>query len=275
MSEELFKILTAYYHHIRPIISGTSDPKDHDLLWVSKGGKALSSKCIRDVYVRGLSSGGSNMAVTPSSIRQTLSNIAHITQKRVKRTDSQNRFTNAIAFSMRHSVKVHEQSYVRSSMPLLKSRTDSLESKILNGTQLSKDDINSVTDESIHTVLLPKHPPAKREHTHFPKEYAVPDGNKTTYHYIQDLFDGNFSHKTDASVDILREKLESRPETAEKIQQNLGLHHLECLTKLIFKVKTYKDFLKRHRASFWKQSPGGLSVKKRPPRLTSNGYLKA
>lgn len=218
------------------------------------------------------------MAVTPSSIRQTLSNIAHIAQKRAK-SDSQNRFTNAIAFSMRHSVKVHEQSYVRSSMPLLKSRSDSIESKLLNGTPLSKDDISSVTDESIHTVLLPKHPPAKREHTHFPKEYALPDGNLTTYHYIQDLFDGKFSHKTDASVDILREKLESRPETAEKIQQNLGLHHLECLTKLIFKVKTYKDFLKRNRAlfraRFWKESPGGLSVKKKGPKLTRNGDLQA
>ena len=254
MTEELFNILKQYYLHVRPILAGTSECNDHDPLWISKGGKALSSKCIRDITIRGLQSGSSDMPVTPMSIRHTLSNIAYITQKRVK-SDSQNRFTNAIAFSMRHTVQVHEQSYVRSSKPILQSRTDSLETKILNGTPLSNEDISSVTEESIHTALLPKHGPTTRENKYFPKEYATPLGNKTTYEYIQELFDGNFSHKTHASSEILREKLESHPQTAEKVKQNLGLQHFDSLYKLQSKVKTYQDFLKRRRAMFWKQAP--------------------
>ena len=248
----------------------------------------MSSKCVRDICVRGLQSGTSNLKVTPMSIRHTLSNIAHITQKRQAKTDSQHRFTNAIAFSMRHSPAVHQAHYIRSSQPILQSRTDTLETKLLNGYQLTPSDIISVSDESINTALLPNHAGAAEanegerrtdtgganlrtswsesmcEHHHRPKcmcnhpqpkEYATPLNNLSTYSYIQDLFNGDFRHSTPASASILRAKLKAQPATAKKIQENLGLQHFKSLHKLQGKIKTYKTFLKRHQARFWQQAP--------------------
>ena len=233
----------------------------------------MSSKCVRDICIRGLQSGTSNMKVTPMSIRHTLSNIAHITQKKAAASDVQNRFTNAIAFSMRHTPQVHSDSYIRCSKPILQSRTDSLETKLLNGCTLSPEDIESVSDASINTAILPDHAPKlppptiqKQPSSHrpeplhrvpppHPKEYATPIGNKSTYEYIQDLFDGDFHHNTPASSDILRARLKSQPTTAEKILQNLGLQHFKSLHKLQGKIKTYKIFLKKHQDMFWKHAP--------------------
>jgi len=205
------------------------------------------------------------------SIRHTLSNIAHITQKKAK-NDAQHRFTNAIAFSMRHTPAVHEASYIRCSKPILQSRTDSLETKLLNGHEITPSDIVSVTDESINKVLLPDHGPgtstllqpgavsvsdayiALKEFPQ-PKEYATPIGNRSTYSYIQELFNGNFHYSTPASSSILHAMLQSQPAIAKKIQENLGLQHFNSLHKLQGKIKTYKTFLKKHQAKFWKQAP--------------------
>ena len=247
-----------------------------------KGGKPLSSKCVRDICIRGLRSGNSDLKITPMAIRHTLSNLAHITQKRTAKNDLQ--FTNAIAFSMRHTPAVHEAHYIRSSKPILQSRTDSIETKLLNGYQLTPSDIRSVSDECINSALLPNHAGAAEanegeqrpdtgganrrtswcEHPNRPKcmcnhpqpkEYATPLNNSSTYSYIQDLFNGEFHHSTPASASILRAKLKAQPATAKKIQENLGLQHFKSLHKLQGKVKTYKTFLKKHQARFWQQAP--------------------
>ena len=289
MSEELFNILKQYFHYARPIIAGTQESRDWDPLFIVKGGKPVSSKCVRDICIRGLRSGNSDVKVTPMSIRHTLSNIAHIAQKKAK-NDNLHRFTNAIAFSMRHTPAVHEASYIRSSKPILQSRTDSLETKLLSGLELTPSDISSVTHESINTVLLPNHGPGSpgldtntlplpqkesgspgvasstlplpqkelplpQKEYPMPKEYATPIGNRSTYAYIQYLFNGDFNHSTPASSSILRSLLKSQPGTAKKIQENLGLQHFNSLHKLQGKIKTYKNFLKKHKATFWKQAP--------------------
>ena len=282
VSEELFNILKQYFHYARPIIAGTHESRDWDPLFIVKGGKPVSSKCVRDICIRGLKSGNSDVKVTPMSIRHTLSNIAHIAQKKAK-NDNLNAFTNAIAFSMRHTPAVHEASYIRSSKPILQSRTDSLETKLLSGLELTPSDISSVTHESINTVLLPNHGagspgldtntlslpqkeygspevtsstlPLPQKEYPMPKEYATPIGNRSTYAYIQELFQGDFKHNTPASSMILRSLLKSQPATAKKILENLGLQHFNSLHKLQGKIKTYKTFLKKHQAKFWKQAP--------------------
>jgi len=274
VSEELFLILKQYFQFARPIIAGTSECRDSDPLFIVKGGKFLSSKCVRDICIRGLRSGNSGVKVTPMSIRHTLSNIAHIAQKKAKNVDAQQRFTNAIAFSMRHTPAVHEASYIRCSKPILQSRTDSLETKLLNGHEITQSDIVSVTDESINKVLLPDHGPgpgpsnlqqpgavsvsnaymALKEFPE-PKEYATPIGNRSTYSYIQELFNGNFHHSTQTSSSILHAMLKSQPTIAKKIKENLGLQHFNSLHKLQGKIKTYKTFLKKHQAKFWKHAP--------------------
>ena len=99
MSEELFNILKQYFQYARPIIAGTHESRDWDPLFIVNGGKPCSSKVVRDICIRGLKSGNSNVKVTPMSIRHTLSNIAHIAQKKAK-NDNLHTFTNAIAFSI-------------------------------------------------------------------------------------------------------------------------------------------------------------------------------
>ena len=280
VSEELFNILKQYFHYARPIIAGTHESGEWDPLFIVKGAKPLSSKCVRDICIRGLRSGNSDVKVTPMSIRHTLSNIAHIAQKKAK-NDNLNTFTNAIAFSMRHTPQVHEASYIRSSKPILQSRTDSLETKLLSGLELTPSDISSVTHESINTVLLPNHGspgldtntlslPQKESGSPevtsstlalqqkdypMPKEYATPIGNRSTYAYIQELFQGDFKHNTPASSMILRSLLKSQPATAKKILENLGLQHFNSLHKLQGKIKTYKLFLKKQKAKFWNKAP--------------------
>ena len=260
VSEELFNILKQYFHYARPIIAGTHESRDWDPLFIVKGGKPVSSKCVRDICIRGLKSGNSDVKVTPMSIRHTLSNIAHIAQKKAK-NDNLHTFTNAIAFSMRHTPAVHEASYIRSSKPIRQSRTDSLETKLLSGLELTASDMSSVTDESINTVLLPNHGSGSPGVTTtlqeypMPKEYATPIGNKSTYAYIQELFQGDFNHNTAASSMILRSLLNSQPATAKKILENLGLQHFNSLHKLQGKIKTYRIFLKKQKARFWSKAP--------------------
>ena len=112
--------------------------------------------------------------------------------------------------------------------------------------------MSSVTDESINTVLLPNHRPGSPgvarstlQEYPMPKEYATPIGNKSTYAYIQELFQGDFNHNTPASSMILRSLLNSQPATAKKILENLGLQHFNSLHKLQGKIKTYRNFLKK------------------------------
>ena len=260
VSEELFNILKQYFQYARPIIAGTHESRDWDPLFIVNGGKACSSKVVRDICIRGLKSGNSDVKVTPMSIRHTLSNIAHIAQKKAK-NDNLHTFTNAIAFSMRHTPAVHEASYIRSSKPIRQSRSDSLETKLLSGLELTASDMSSVTDESINTVLLPNHGSGSPGVTTtlqeypMPKEYATPIGNKSTYAYIQELFQGDFNHNTPASSMILRSLLNSQPATAKKILENLGLQHFNSLHKLQGKIKTYRIFLKKQKARFWSKAP--------------------
>ena len=260
VSEELFNILKQYFQYARPIIAGTHESRDWDPLFIVNGGKPCSSKVVRDICIRGLKSGNSDVKVTPMSIRHTLSNIAHIAQKKAK-NDNLHTFTNAIAFSMRHTPAVHEASYIRSSKPIRQSRTDSLETKLLSGLELTASDMSSVTDESINTVLLPNHGSGSPGVTTtlqeypMPKEYATPIGNKSTYAYIQELFQGGFNHNTPASSMILRSLLNSQPATAKKILENLGLQHFNSLHKLQGKIKTYRIFLKKQKARFWSKAP--------------------
>ena len=278
VSEELFNILKQYFQYARPIIAGTHESRDWDPLFIVNGGKPCSSKVVRDICIRGLKSGNSDVKVTPMSIRHTLSNIAHIAQKKAK-NDNLHTFTNAIAFSMRHTPAVHEASYIRSSKPIRQSRTDCLETKLLSGLEITPSDFSSVTDESINTVLLPNHGPGSPgvattklplpqkesgspgvtsstlQDYPMPKEYATPIGNRSTYAYIQELFQGEFNHNTPASSMILRSLLNSQPATAKKILENLGLQHFNSLHKLQGKIKTYKIFLKKQKARFWSKAP--------------------
>ena len=121
--------------------------------------------------------------------------------------------------------------------------------------------IVSVSDESINNVLLPNHGPGSpgaattQKEYPMPKEYATPIGNRSTYAYIQDLFNGDFNHSTPVSSSILRSLLKSQPATAKKIQENLGLQHFNSLHKLQGKIKTYKIFLKKQKAKFWNKAP--------------------
>jgi hypothetical protein len=114
------------------------------------------------------------------------------------------------------------------------------------------DDAESVSDVAIHTAMLPSHRkvipnPATKI---FPKEYGVPIGNKSTYEYLQDLYDGTFSYDTNTTASILRSKLESHPELKPLILENLGIDDFKSMYKLQGKATTYKEFLKRHHARF-------------------------
>jgi len=154
-----------------------------------------------------------------------------------------------------------------------------LETKLLSGLEITPSDFSSVTDESINTVLLPNHGPGSPgvattklplpqkesgspgvtsstlQDYPMPKEYATPVGNRSTYAYIQELFQGEFNHNTPASSMILRSLLNSQPATAKKILENLGLQHFNSLHKLQGKIKTYKIFLKKQKARFWSKAP--------------------
>ena len=269
VSEDIFNMLRQYLMYVRPILSGTNIVDDWDILWIKRGGEPLSSKCIRDITIRGIQSGTSEIRVTPMSIRHTLSNLANIAQKKGEHSpEGSNKwsgFSEAMAFSMRHSIDVHNDIYVRTARPLLQSRTDTIESKLLNGEDLTTDDAESVSDVAIHTAMLPSHndimpnPVTNPVSNIFPKEYGTPPGNKSTYQYIQDLYNGTFSYDTNTSASMLRCQLESHPELKPLILANLGIESFKSMYKLQGKATTYKQFLRRHYARFLPQPAIGTN----------------
>ena len=154
---------------------------------------------------------------------------------------------------MRHSQIIHDKIYVKQSETLYLSRVDSITESILAGDVPSDNDIHKLSDSSLNKAIIPSAPVETQapdlDSPILPKrptEHHTPDGNLSSYEYIDILFDYTFTSETPICAADMRKRLDENPHVAKKLKQNLRLENFSKLTKLTAKAHTYRNFLIRN-----------------------------
>jgi hypothetical protein len=252
VSLSIWSLLKAYITHVRPVlVSKELSVTEESLLFLTMTGKPMSPKVVGDIVAKTLQSGTSGIRVQSRSIRDTLATLAHIHASNNFKKPQWARLTPAIAESMRHTQKIHDDVYVRRSRPLLLSRADCITESIMSGHTPTDADVEKLTDDSISKAILPCHDspststPINMRPRH-PSERYIPNGNKSTYAYIDELYSFQFRADTHVSSIDIRRRLSEQPGLKLKLSRNLRLENFDNISKLYQRAVTYKNYLVRH-----------------------------
>ena len=252
VSPKLFKILELYVRHVRHILSKGIPITEEHYLWITSKNTPCDGKVIGDVMNRSLEAGSSGARVSARSVRNTLATMAAIyTKNNLQRNRNWNDLDRGICRGMRHSELIHKQVYVKQSESLYLSRVDSITESIMTGDVPSDKDVERLSDVSLNKAIIPSTeviveacPGPSRSRR--PIEHHTPEGNMSTYEYIDILYDHSFNCDTIISAQDIRNRLEESPHITKKIKQNLRLQDLSKLSKITAKAHTYRNYLIRN-----------------------------
>ena len=253
VSAKLFQILKLYVRHVRHILSMGTTITEDGYLWLTSKNECCSGKVIGDIMNRCLEHGTFGAHVGSRNIRNTLATMATIyTKNNVQRNRNWRNLDRGICRGMRHSEAIHTKVYVKQSESLYLSRVDSITESIMTGEVPCDNDIEKLTDVSLNKAIIPSsdevvqpssNPGPSRTR---PIEHHTPDGNLSSYEYIDILYDHSFTSETSISAADMRRRLEESPHVAKKLKQNLRLQDLSKLTKITAKAHTYRNYLIRN-----------------------------
>jgi hypothetical protein len=255
VSAKVFNILKLYVKHARNILARGELISESSYLWITTTNKVCTGKVIADSINRCLEAGTSGVRIGSRNIRICLATMAAVyTKNNVGRNEHWKNLNKGISRGMRHSEAVHHQVYVKQSESVYMSRVDSLTESIMSGVHPSDNDISKLSDSSLNTAIMTSNistipdspgegsvPQARR-----PDEHHTPIGNRSTYEYIDMLYDYAFTSVTNISAVDIRKRLDQNPVIAKKILQNLRLQNFQTVAKLTARANTYKNFLIRN-----------------------------
>ena len=251
VSPDMYELLKLYVKFSRKILTRNT-PEESLLstnhLWVTQKGYGLTPKAVSDVIARTICCGNFGV-VTSRSIRSTLATLGEQIRLSFITHPAHSYVTSALSYELRHSVTMHQRTYIQNNLPLKNVRSAKFLSKICQNKQITSADISSLADENIVHSIIPSF--SEEVDQSFLASHDMPTprrfspGVKHIYQLILELYNGQFTIDSDISAKSLKAKLFENSHLQKDIQENLRLSNLHNMKALQQRCVTYKRFLER------------------------------
>lgn len=251
--KDLYELLELYVKFARKILTRNTPEEaliSTNHLWVTQKGYVLTSKAVSDIIARTISCGNFGV-VTSRSIRSTLATLGEQVRLSNITHPAHNYVTSALSYELRHSVMMHQRTYVQNNLPLKNVRSAKFLAKICQNKPITSADISSLADEHIVQSIIPSFSEAvdntflASQNMPTPRGYDPSTNRKHIYQLILELFAGQFTIHSDISAKSLKARLLENSHLQQDIKDTLRLSNLQNMKSLQQRCVTYKRFLER------------------------------